>query len=66
MKTKGIIKNKAKDGSHYWVDGCFVPIKDSKGKVVKYVGARYHVVDDEIALMMYNKQSQRLGLPLLK
>ena len=63
---KGIIKNRAKDGSHYWVDGCFVPIKDSKGNVLKYVGARYHIVNDEIALLMYNEQAIKLGLPKLK
>jgi PAS domain S-box-containing protein len=62
---KGIIKNKAKDGSHYWVDGCFVPIKDSKGNVIKYVGARYHIVNDDIALLMYNEQATKLGFPKL-
>ncbi|HTJ49607.1 MAG TPA: PAS domain-containing protein [Cyclobacteriaceae bacterium] len=63
---KGIIKNKAKDGSHYWVDASIVPVKDETGKIVKYVGARYHIADDEIALMMYNKQAKKLKLPTLK
>jgi PAS domain S-box-containing protein len=63
---KGIVKNRAKDGSHYWVDGCFVPVKDSQGKVVKYVGARYHIENEEMALKLYNEQALRLGLPVLK
>jgi methyl-accepting chemotaxis protein len=63
---KGIIKNKAKDGGHYWVDASIVPVKDDEGKIVKYVGARYHITDDEIALIMYNKQAKKLELPALK
>lgn len=62
---KGIVKNRAKDGSHYW-DGCFVPVKDSSGNTLKYIGARYHIEDDEVVLTMYNKQAKNLGLPLLK
>lgn len=62
---RGIIKNRAKDGTDYWVDGCFVPIKDPAGNIIKYVGARYHIEDSDIALMMYNKQAKRLGFPSL-
>ena len=62
---KGIVKNKAKDGSSYWVDGCFVPIKDASGKVLRYVGARYHILDEAMATRMYNEQALKLGLPLL-
>jgi methyl-accepting chemotaxis protein len=62
---RGIIKNKAKDGSHYWVDGCFVPIKDKNGKLLKYIGARYHITNDREATRMYNEQALRLGLPKL-
>jgi PAS domain S-box-containing protein len=58
---KGIIKNKAKDGSHYWVDGCFVPVKDKEGKIVKYIGARYHITDDEIAEKLYSEQLKKLN-----
>jgi PAS domain S-box-containing protein len=62
---RGVVKNRAKDGSHYWVDGCFVPVKNEMGQVVKYVGARYHISDNEMAKKMYNEQALRLGLPLL-
>jgi len=62
---KGIIKNKAKDGSHYWVDATIVPSFDANGKIVKYVGARYHITNDEIALDLYNRQAQKLNLPAL-
>jgi methyl-accepting chemotaxis protein len=63
---KGIIKNRAKDGSYYWVDATIVPVKDSAGKVVKYIGARYHIEDPDMALQLYNRQAIRLNLPQLK
>ncbi|MBO9698963.1 MAG: PAS domain-containing protein [Sporocytophaga sp.] len=60
-----IIKNKAKDGSHYWVDAYLVPVFDENGNIKKYVGARYHITSDAFAEKMYNLQAQRLGLPSL-
>ncbi len=62
----GIVKNKAKDGSHYWVEGCFIPIKDEKGNLLKYVGARYHIQNEALALSKYNEQAKKLALPILK
>lgn len=57
---KGIILNRAKDGGHYWVDGTIVPVIED-GEIVKYVGARYHIVEDSIAEEMYNMQAKKLG-----
>lgn len=62
---KGIIKNRAKDGTHYWVDATIVPVKDKNGKIIKYVGARYHLTNDHLAKEMYNAQAGKLGHPLL-
>ncbi len=61
----GIIKNRAKDGSHYWVDATIVPIKNNEGNVIKYIGARYHIQDDTLALAQYNKQAKKMKLPVL-
>ncbi|NBW37492.1 MAG: PAS domain S-box protein, partial [Cytophagia bacterium] len=58
---KGIVKNKAKDGSHYWVDATIVPIKNAEGKVIKYVGSRYHIEDDKLATALYEKQAEKFG-----
>jgi PAS domain S-box-containing protein len=62
---KGIIKNRAKDGTHYWVDATIVPVKDASGKIIKYIGARYHITDDSFAEHFYNLQAARLNLPPL-
>ncbi|MBO9703873.1 MAG: PAS domain-containing protein [Sporocytophaga sp.] len=63
---RGIIKNKAKDGSHYWVDVTIVPVVDTNGVIVKYIGARYHISSDKIAEELYNNQARLLGLALIK
>lgn len=57
---RGIVKNRTKDGGHYWVDACIVPIKGEDGKIKKYIGARYHITNEEIALDLYNKQMEQL------
>ena len=62
---RGIVKNRAKDGTHYWVEATIVPVKDEQGRIVKYIGARYHLTDDTQALILYNKQAERLGFPVL-
>lgn len=58
---KGIVKNKGKQGHHYWVDATIVPIKDHTGIIVKYIGARYHIQDEKLAVAMYNQQALKHG-----
>lgn len=62
---RGIVKNKAKDGTHYWVDATIVPVKNSNGDIIKYVGSRYHIADDALGLALYNKQAEKFGWPKL-
>ncbi len=42
---KGIIKNKKKDGSFYWVDIVISPIYNDKGKKVGYSAIRHDITD---------------------
>jgi PAS domain S-box-containing protein len=56
---RGIIKNRKKDGGIYWVDAAIVPIFQN-GKVIKYIGARYHIEDETIAEKMFARQMEKL------
>ena len=38
---RGVVKNKKKDGTPYYVDGAFAPVLGANGKPVKYLGIRY-------------------------
>ncbi|MCF6357337.1 MAG: ATP-binding protein [Draconibacterium sp.] len=42
---EGTIKNKAKDGSHYWVKTFITPIKDASGAIVSYASIRTDITD---------------------
>jgi methyl-accepting chemotaxis protein len=46
---RGIIKNRAKDGTPYYVDAVIKPIMGPNGKPKKYLGARYDLTQHEIA-----------------
>lgn len=36
----GLFKNKAKDGSYYWVQSIIIPFKDDSGKIFEYIAIR--------------------------
>jgi methyl-accepting chemotaxis protein len=42
---RGIIKNRKKDGSPYWVDALIAPVLGPNGKPIKYIGVRYDITD---------------------
>ncbi|MES2837866.1 MAG: PAS domain S-box protein [Bacteroidota bacterium] len=42
---KGLVKNRRKDGTPYYVDGVFTPILGKNGKPVKYIGIRYDITE---------------------
>ena len=39
------IKNKARDGSFYWVDTTVTPVFDESGKIYRYMSLRYLITD---------------------
>ncbi len=45
---RGIIKNRAKDGSPYYVDAVIAPFLGKNGKPRKYLGVRYDITQAEI------------------
>ena len=42
---RGELKNRAKDGSYYWVDTSIVPILDAKNKPERYLSVRLLITD---------------------
>jgi methyl-accepting chemotaxis protein len=45
---RGVIKNRAKDGTPYYVDAVIAPILGENGKPKKYLGVRYDITEAEI------------------
>lgn len=40
---RGLVKNRKKDGTPYYVDGIFTPVLGPNGKPIKYIGIRYDI-----------------------
>ena len=45
---RGVVKNRAKDGTPYYVDACIAPVIGSNGKPRKYLGVRYEFTKAEL------------------
>jgi methyl-accepting chemotaxis protein len=45
---RGVIKNRAKDGTPYYVDAVIAPFIGERGKPTKYLGVRYDITEQEL------------------
>jgi PAS domain S-box-containing protein len=57
----GEIKNRAKDGSIYWVDATIVPISNTEGKPHQYVSIRADITAQKLAEEALAEQALRLA-----
>lgn len=66
---KATVKNKAKDGSTFYVNTTIVPILDPNGEICEYVAIRYDVTNEMLykeSLEKKEKELQTLNLELEK
>lgn len=59
---KGQIKNRAKDGSFYWVETCIVPFMGSDGKPDEYVAIRTDITAQKLASEKLRQQAALLDV----
>ncbi len=56
---RGLIKNKAKDNSFYWVDSSIVPIFGGNHKPIKYISVRFPVTEMQLAEEALKERSRQ-------
>jgi PAS domain S-box-containing protein len=56
---KAIIKNRAKDGAHYWVECTILPILSREARIIKYISVRHLIADSEQPEQLYAAQMKQ-------
>jgi len=59
---RGELKNRAKDGSFYWVDTSIAPVKGKNGKIERYIAIRFPITEKKEAETLLERASQVFNL----
>ena len=53
---RGVIKNKTKEGTHYWVNATIMPIVNNENEIVRYIAVRHLIQDEALASRLFEEQ----------
>jgi PAS domain S-box-containing protein len=59
---KGEIKNRAKDGTNYWVDATIIPFLDANKKPFQYLAIRFDITERKLAESAIKDSNERYDL----
>lgn len=62
---KGKVKNRKKDGTHYWVNALIKPIIDAQGNIVEFIGLRHDITEEEDVKEYFKQKLQSSQKDLL-
>ncbi|WP_460319006.1 PAS domain-containing protein [Algoriphagus taiwanensis] len=57
---RGVLKNKRKDGTYYWVDTIIVPLKNSKGEAKRFLAVRIDITNQQEAQIQLQESFLKL------
>lgn len=60
----GVVKNKAKDGTPYYVDAYIAPVMGQNGKPEKYIGVRYDITEAVATQEAVKQEAEKMNSTL--
>ena len=58
---RGELRNRAKDGSHYWVETVIIPVKDSTGGIKRFLSLRQLITEKKKIEALRSEYTRRLS-----